>query len=132
MAAPDVVGMGGRHLLDVDPAHVAEQEHRLLAGAVPHDACVVLLGDLGLRIDEHAARHVPVDLQLEDLGGVALGLLGRVGEPDPARLHPPAGQDLGLDHHRPSDLLGRRARLGGGRAEAVLGDRDRRPLDDPA
>ena len=64
--------------------------------------------------------------------GVRLGLLGRVGELDAAGLHPPAGQDLGLDHGRPADLLGGLAGLVGGRAEAVLRDRDPGPLDDPA
>jgi predicted metalloprotease len=36
------------HLLDVDPAHVAEQHQRALRGPVPHDPGVVLLLDLGL------------------------------------------------------------------------------------
>ena len=40
-----------------------------------------------------------------------LGLLGAVGELDAAGLHPPAGQHLGLDHHRAADLLGSRASL---------------------
>ena len=113
VAAADVVGVLLGDLLDVDPAHVAEQHHRPLRGPVPDDAGVVLLLDLGLGVDEHAARHVAVDLELEDLRGVGLGLLGGVGELDAAGLHPPAGQHLGLDHHRAADLLGGLARLGG-------------------
>ena len=105
MAAADVVGVLLGDLLDVDPAHVAEEHHRLLAGPVPDDAGVVLLRDLGLGVDEDAARHVAVDLELEDLGGVRLGLLGGVGELDAAGLHPSAGQDLGLDHDRAADPL---------------------------
>ena len=130
VAAADVVGVLLGDLLDVDAAHVGEEHHRLLAGPVPDDAGVVLLRDLGLRVDEDAARHVAVDLELEDLGGVRLGLLGGVGELDPAGLHPAAGQDLRLDHGRAADLLGGLARLLGGRAEAVLGDRNPGPLDD--
>ena len=57
------------------PADGREDDHRALARAVPDDARVVLLLDLGLRVDEHAARHVPADLQLEDLARVGLGLL---------------------------------------------------------
>ena len=132
VAAADVVGVLLGDLLDVDPAHVAEQHHRPLGAPVPEHRRVVLLLDLGLGVDQHADRHVAADLELEDLGGVGLGLLGRVGELDAAGLHPPAGQDLGLDHRRPADPLGRLARLGGGLAEAVLGDRDPGPLDDPA
>ena len=74
-----------------------------LLDPVPDDACVVLLLDLGLRVDEHPARHVPADLQLEDVARVRLGLLGGVGELDAAGLHPPAREHLGLDHGRPAD-----------------------------
>ena len=34
------------------------------------------------------------------------GLLRRVGELHAAGLHPPPGEHLRLDHHRPADLLG--------------------------
>ena len=130
--APDVIGVLARDLLDVDPAHVAEEDHRLLRDPVPDDARVVLLLDVGLRVDEHAARLLAVDLELEDVGGVGLGLLGRVGELHAAGLHPPAGQDLGLDDRRPADAL--RDRLGLGRIgrEAEVRDRDARALDDLA
>ena len=130
VAAADVVGVGLGDLLDVDAAHVAEQHQRPLRGPVPDDARVVLLLDLGFRVDEDAARHVAVDLELEDRLGVLGGLLGRVGELDAAGLHPPAAQHLRLDHDRPADLLGGRAGLLRGRAEAVLGDGDPRQLDD--
>jgi hypothetical protein len=72
---------------------------------------------------------VAADLESEDLGGVRLGLSGRVGELDPARLHPAAGEDLRLDHGRAADLLGRRSGLRSRGAEAVLGDRDPGALD---
>ena len=63
MAAADVVGVGLGDLLDVDAAHVREQHHRLLAQAVPDDAGVVLLLHGDSLVDEHAARHVAVDLE---------------------------------------------------------------------
>jgi hypothetical protein len=72
---------------------------------------------------------VAVDLELEDLGGVPLGLLGGVRELDAARLHPPAGEHLGLDDDRAVDALGGLARLCGGLREAVFGDRDAGSLD---
>ena len=68
--------------------------------AVPDHARVVLLLTGGLRVDQHAARHVAADLELEDLLGVLGGLVRRVGELHAAGLHAPAGQDLGLDHGR--------------------------------
>ncbi len=71
MPAPDLVGLLLGDLLDVDAADGREDHHGLLADAVPDDAGVVLLLDLGLGVDEHAARHVPADLQREDLAGVA-------------------------------------------------------------
>ena len=132
MAAADVVGVLLGDLLDVDPAHVAEQHHRPLRAPVPEHRGVVLLLDLGLRVDEHADRHVAADLELEDRRRVLGCLVGRVGELDAAGLHPAAGQHLRLDHGRAADLLGGLAGLVGGRAEAVLGDRDPGPLDDPA
>ena len=132
MAAADVVGVLLGDLLDVDAAHVAEQHQRLLGGAVPDDARVVLLLDLGLRVDEHAARHVAADLQLQDVARVGLGFLGRVGELDAAGLHPPAGEHLRLDHGRPADPRGDRGRLGGIGREAVVGDGDAGALDDLA
>ena len=97
MGAADVVGVLLGDLLDVDAAHVAEQHHRALGAAVPEDRRVVLLLDLGLRVDEDADRHVAADLEVEDRERVLGGLLGRVGELDAARLHPAAGQDLRLD-----------------------------------
>ena len=130
MAAPDVVGVLLGDLLDVDAAHVAEQHQRLLGGAVPDDAGVVLLLDLRLRIDEHALGHVAVDLELQDVLGVGGGLVGRVGELHAAGLHAAARQDLGLDHGGAADPLGDLPRLRRGGGEAVVGDGDAGALDD--
>ena len=87
-----------------------EQHHRPLADPVPDDAGVVLVLDGGAGVDQHAAGHVAVDLEVEDVLGVLGGLVGRVGELDAAGLHPPAGQHLGLDHHRAADVARRSAR----------------------
>src|SRR5829696_829889 len=122
--------MGLGDLLDVDASHVAEQHQRALRRPVPDHAGVVLLLDLGFRVDEDAARHMAVDLELEDVAGMGRRLLGRVGELDAAGLHPTAAQHLGLDHRRPVDLLRGGAGLLRGRAEAVLRDGDTRQLDD--
>ena len=70
VAAADVVGVLLGDLLDVDAAHVAEEHHRALGAAVPEHRGVVLLLDLGLRVDQDADRHVAADLELEDLLGV--------------------------------------------------------------
>ena len=115
MPAADLLGLLLGDLLDVDAADGGEDHHRLLADPVPDDAGVVLLLDLGPRVDEHAARHVAVDLEREDVAGVLLGLLGGVGELHAAGLHPPAGEHLRLDHRRAADALGDRARPRRGR-----------------
>src|SRR5437899_1985505 len=80
---------------------------RALGSAVPDDAGVVLVGDVGLRVDEDADRHLAVDLELQDRRRVLGRLVGRVGELHAARLHAAAGEDLRLDHGRLADLLGR-------------------------
>ncbi len=122
----------------VDPKAEIEQEYY---AAVLWDGRakrpMMLFSDMGgIDIEqvaaEHPDRHVAADLELEDLSGVGLGLLGRVGELDAARLHPPAGEHLGLDHGRTADLLGSLAGLLGGRAEAVLRHRDSGALDQAA
>ena len=132
VAAGDVVGVLLGDLLDVDPAHVGEQHHRALADPVPDHARVVLVRDRGPRVDEHAARHVAADLEVEDVLGVVRRLVGRVGELDPAGLHPAAAQDLGLDHDRPADLLGDPAGLVARLGEPVLGYGDPGLGDDRA
>ena len=71
-----------------------------------------------------------VDLEGEDLLGVRLALLGRVGELDAAGLHAAAGQHLRLDHDRAADVG--RDLLGalGVRGEAAAGDGDALALED--
>ena len=132
MQATHALGVLLVDLFDVDTAHVAEEHHGFLGRPVPDDTRVVLLLELGLRIDEHPARHVAVDLEPQNLLGVVGGLVGSVGELDAARLHPSTGKDLRLDHGRPADPLGDRARLVAGLGEAVVRRRYARALDDLA
>jgi hypothetical protein len=113
-----------RDLLDVDAAHVGEDERRLLGRAVVDDPGVVLLLDLRHRVDQHAARHVAVDLELEDLAGVGLGFLGGVGELHAAGLHTAARQDLGLDDYGTADLAGDLLCFLCAGGETVLRERD--------
>ena len=129
---PDLVGLLLGHLLDVDAAHGREDHHRPLAQAVPDHAGVVLLLDLGLRVHQHAARHVPADLEPQDHLGVRGRLVGRVGEAHAAGLHAPAGEHLRLDHCGAADALGDLARLGRAGGEAEVGDRDTGSPDDLA
>jgi hypothetical protein len=92
--APDVLRVRLCDLLDVDPAHVGEDQHGELARSVPSDSRVVLLLDVDARVDQHAAGHVAADLEREDRLGVGLCLLRRVGELHAPGLHPAAGQHL--------------------------------------
>ncbi len=132
MPAPDLLGLLLGDLLDVDAPDRREDHHRLLADPVPHDPGVVLLLDGSLGIDQYPAWHVPAYLQGQDVARVRFGLLGRVGELDPAGLHAPPGEHLGLDDRGPSDPPRDRAGLGGVGREAVVGDGDAGALDDLA
>jgi hypothetical protein len=132
VAAADLVGLLLGHLLDVDAPDRREDHHGALAQAVPDDARVVLLLNLGARVHQDPTRHVPADLEPQDRLGVLGGLRGGVGELDAPRLHAPAGQDLGLDDRRPADPLRRGARLVSRGGEAEVGDGDAGPPDDRA
>src|SRR4029079_9980288 len=79
---------------------------RLLRAAVEGDREVVLLGDLGGVLDPELAHDVTVDVEAEDLLGLALRVVRVAGELDPACLAAAAGQDLGLDDDLAADLLG--------------------------
>ena len=128
--ARERLGPVGGDLLDVDPALLREHEERLLLAPVERDREVVLLGDLRGLLDPELADDVAVDVQAEDRLGVLSGLVGRVGELDPAGLPAAAGQHLGLDDDLAAELLGRRARLVRRRREPPLGDGDAEPLEE--
>jgi hypothetical protein len=107
------------HLLDVDPAHVAEDDHRQLAAPVPGDAGVVLLRDRTLGLHEHALGALPAHLDGHDLVEERRGLVRRVGELHRARLHAATGQHLALQHHRAADLGGDAPRVAGRARQAA-------------
>src|SRR5207244_7065655 len=65
-----------------------------------------------------------VDVEPDDLLGLAPGVVGPVGELDPARLAAAAGQHLRLDDHLATDLLRGRAHLGGARGETAFRHRN--------
>ena len=112
------------HLLDLHAALRREHVERLLGAAVEREREVVLLRDVGGRLDPELADDVPPDVEPEDLLRALLRLVRVRGELDPARLAAPAGEDLGLDDDGAAEHLRRLARLAGGRREAPVGDRD--------
>ena len=124
------LGALGGDLLDVHASLRREHEERLLLAAVEGDREVVLLRDVGGLLDPELADDVAADVEAQDLARARLGLLGRLGELDAARLAAPAGQHLGLDDDLAAELLGRRARLLGARRDASLGDRDARAREE--
>jgi hypothetical protein len=132
VAAADVVGVLLGHLLDIDAAHVGEDEGGQLADAVVDHPGVVLLRHRRLRAHQHAARHVAADLELEDVAGVRLGLLGGVGELHAAGLHAAAGEHLRLDHHRAADVGRDLLGLLGVRGETAARDRNALAFEDLA
>ena len=125
VGARDVLGMLLGDLLDVDAAHVAEDQDRQLAAAVPGDGGEVLLRDRRALLDQHAARLLAVDLELED--GVG-GCLGRrpgssANLTPPAFMRPPV-RTCDLRTTRPADLGWRSVlRLGRGLGDATLQQR---------
>ena len=132
MATADLVGLLLGDLLDVNATDRAENNYRLLGGAVPNNTGVVLLLNFGLCVNQHAAWHLAANLDLQHVDCVCCGLVWRVGELHAAGLHPAAAKHLALDDARPVDLLGGRLRLLRGRCETKLGDRDSGAANDLA
>ena len=118
-----VLGVLLGDLLDVDAAHVAEDEDGELPPPVPGDRGEVLAGDERALLDQHAARLLPPDLEREDRARGGLGLRRRVGELDAAGLHAPAGQHLGLEDDRDGEVPGDLCGLGGATRDAALQER---------
>ena len=111
-------------LLDVDAALGGQHEERLLLAPVERDREVVLLGDLGRSLDPELLDDVPPDVETKDLLGRLTGLEGLLRKLDPAGLPPSAGEHLGLDDHRPAQLLSCRAGLLGRPGKPPLAHRD--------
>ena len=114
MGLRDMFGVLFGHLLDVDAAHVAENQDRELATAVPGDAHVVLLGNGALGLDEDRARLLALDHDRQDGRKVFTGFVGGVGELHRTGLHAPAREYLTLQHHGATDVMRGGNRLFGG------------------
>jgi hypothetical protein len=123
VALDERVGVGLGHLLDVHPAHARDHHEELLRGAVEDDRGVVLGVDVRRLLDPEVMHGEAADVHPEDRLGMGAGLLGVLGDLDPARLAAPADSDLRLDHARIADLLGRRDGVVHGRRVLAAGDR---------
>jgi len=121
VGAGDVVGVLLGDLLDVDAAHVAEDEHRALCQGVVDDPGVVLLYHGSAGLHQHGVGLLAVDLQLQNLGGHLPGLYGGVGELDPAGLHAASAEHLGLEDDGVADVISDALGVVGGGGGAVLG-----------
>ena len=114
---PHGLGIG---VLHVHAAHAREHHHRLLRRAVEDDRRVVLLVDLGGLLHVQLVDRVAADVHAEDRGGVLLGLVAVVRQLDAAGLAAAADLDLGLDHHREAEILGRLHGLGHRRGRPAI------------
>src|SRR4051794_15157864 len=123
------LGAVGRDFLDVDAALFGEHEQSLLLTPVERDREVVLALDVGRLLDPELADDVPVDVQPEDRLRVLRGLVGRLGELDPAGLSAAAGEDLRLDDDLAADLLGGGASLFGSCRDTPFGYGDPEALE---
>src|SRR5262249_13070848 len=113
-----------REGVDGGGADVGEDEDGSLPPSVPGDGGEVLLEHGDALLDEHAARPLALDLELEDRAGRLLGGSRVIGELHAARLHASAGEDLRLQHDGTADLGSGRAGLGGGLRHAAFQQRD--------
>ena len=117
-------------LLDVDSALLREHEQGLLLAPVEGKGEVVLALDVGRGLDPHLPHDVAVDVHPEDRLCVGRGLVGPVGELDPARLASAARQYLRLDDGLAPELLGRLAGLLRRGREPPLGDGNAETLEE--
>ena len=113
--AGERLGLGAGDLLDVHAAHRRQHRQRLLGGAVERDRGVVLAGRSPRPPRSTAAAPCGPGCPFPGCRPPGPGLVGRVGELDPAGLAAAADLDLRLHHDPPADLLGGRAGLLGGR-----------------
>src|SRR5207245_5786461 len=95
-------------------------EERLLLTAVEGERQVILLRDLGGTLDPEPADDVAADVQPQDLSRAGLGLAGRGGELDAARLATATRQHLRLDDDGAAEVGGGPSGLGRADREAAL------------
>ena len=118
------LGTLGGELLDLHPALVGGHGEEGAVGAVEQVGDVVLLLDVRARVDEHAVHRVALDVHAQDLLGVRAGVLGGLGDLDPAGLAAAADLHLRLDHGYAAEPRGDRSGLVGGRGDLAEADRD--------
>src|SRR5215218_1601514 len=104
---------GGIDIEEVDSALLREHEERLLLAAVERQREVVLARNVRRGLDPELAHDVPVDIHAENRERMRLGVVGALGELDPAGLASPAREHLGLDDDLAAELLCSSARLFG-------------------
>jgi hypothetical protein len=115
----DRVGVGAVDLLDVHAALDGADHEVALVDPVVHHRQVVLLGDVGGRLDVDHVNDVALDVELEDRVGDDPGLLVVLGELHTAGLAASADLDLGLDDHRAAEVTGGLLDLQHGAAHAA-------------
>src|SRR4051794_17902925 len=113
----------GRQLLDLHAALVGRHREERSVRAVEEEGDVVLLLDVGPRVDENAVHRVPLDVHAEDLLGVRARVVRRPGHLHTAGLAAAADLDLRLDDGHAADLRGDRPGIVRGRRHLAEADR---------
>ena len=91
--------------LDIDASRSADHEHRPPGLPVEDDPHVGFVADLHRFGHEDLPDRQPLDVHAQDPARDLEGLVGRRGQFHAARLAPPAGVHLGLDHHPRAQFL---------------------------
>ena len=113
-----------RRLLDVDAAHVAEDQDRQLAPTIPGDAGVVLLCDRALFLHENGARFLATNHDdRQDFFVDPSRFIRRVRELDGAGFHAIPGEDLALEHDRATDPMRDVSGVIGGAGDVAIAQR---------
>jgi hypothetical protein len=101
----DGVGVGARRLLDLDAAFGAGDDGHRPRATIENEAQVELFGNVRRRRDQDGLHRHALDVQADDLVRPLLCLVRRRRQLHATRFAASADQDLGLDHHRPADVL---------------------------
>ncbi len=103
---------GGRiGLLDVHPSARGHHDQVILCCPVEGDPHVVLHGDLTGNLHPNPAHQMPTDRHAQDRRNVADQLVRVASQLHPPGLAPAPHRHLGLDHHRPIEILSHDQRL---------------------
>jgi hypothetical protein len=127
MDGGDGVGVGHRHILDLDTAFGRQHAEVLFRTPVEGEAGVVLAFDVRGVFDPQPLDHVPLDVETQDVAGVDPDLVDVVGQLDATGLPAATDLHLGLDHHRVAGGLGLLDSFLDGVGHPSLGDGDAEP-----